>query len=182
VAATSHCGFVLGASFSRCCRDGAGLGRQIVVSANASGTVFYPRVYWHVTMDVEFWKNCGFVSCPNAGSYYCKTSCQTGGFSSPTAFVAITQSGLCGTGIVLQAGGGQASTTIQDCGPTAGGGCSNPYWFNGNIPSIGGCMTDLLYQNLGLGNLGCTSSGCSNACVNGAPNVTKPAVYWRFAN
>lgn len=70
-------------------------------------------------MDVERWKNCGFVSCPNAGSYFCQTSCQSNGFSSPTAFVAVTQSGLCGKGIALETSGGAGftSTTIQDCGP-----------------------------------------------------------------
>lgn len=143
--------------------------RTLDVGFDSSQTDFQPWVYWQVTMDVERWKNCGFVSCPNSGSYYCTTSCQSGGFSSPTAFVAITESGLCGKGIVLEASGGGGwssfnTTTIQDCGPAAGGGCSNPYWFTGNIPTMGGCLSDALATQLGIAN-GCNPGPYGQATV-----------------
>lgn len=142
--------------------------RQITVGSTSglNGATFTANLYFQVTMDVERWKNCGFVSCPNAGSYFCTTSCDSSGFSSPTSFVAVTESGLCGTGILIEtsSGGSLTATTIQDCGPASGGGCSNPYWFTGSIPTMGGCLSDSLATHLGIAN-GCNPGPYGQATV-----------------
>ncbi len=126
--------------------------RRATIGGGPSSTVW---LYWEVVMDQEDWKNPGFVSCPNAGSYYCQTSC-TNGFASPTPFVALP-GGLCGKSnvyIEAQTGGGWSGlkeAPIEDCGPHT---CSNPYWLYSdsgadNSPYPGGCMSDALYTQLG---------------------------------
>jgi hypothetical protein len=132
--------------------------------------LFY--VYWQVTMDEEVWHNCNVTTCPDSGAYACQTACDPSGLPQNSKFIAITQSGLCNKGIRVEArppSGGSwsslTSTTIQDCGPASGGGCSNPYWFNGNIPTMGGCLSDALMGALGI----------SHTCSTG-----QATVLWRF--
>jgi hypothetical protein len=163
---------------------------KIFVGDDSSATDFYPWVYWKVTMDVERWKNCGFTGCtynsngcanPN-GSYYCTVAsgcgpgCTTSnknqpqGYSSQTAFVALPYAGLCGTGIVLEASHGSSwsfltSTTVGDIGP---GSKTDDYWFTGGIPTMGGCLSDLLASNTGI------SKGCNPGPYGQA------TVLWRF--
>lgn len=144
--------------------------RSISVASSSSKNTFQAHLYWKVMMDVELWQNCGFISCPNKGSYYCQTACDGGGFAQKTQFVALT-SKLCNAGIILEAqpsGGGWsglASTTQQDVGPTTG----NAYWFTGSIPSMGGCLSDALAGALGVKN------GCSGGAAYG-----QAMVVWRF--
>jgi hypothetical protein len=153
--------------------------RDITVNdrtTNMSATA-NPLVWFYTGMDLERWTQCNFTSCHQAGSYYCQTSCQPNGYSQPTAFIAVTGSGLCNVGIVLEAqdvstGGAfsaATNTTIQDCGPAQGGGCSNPYWNSGTVPAMGGCMSDQLMTNLNIRN------GCNGTQPYGQANV-----YWRF--
>ena len=147
--------------------------RDITVQDVGTGVSSIQRIFvwFQVRMDVERWQNCDFNGCPNPGSYNCQTSCNPNGFASPAQFVAVTQSGLCNRGIVLKAqqpGGAWASaaTTIQDCGPRT---CSNPYWSTGTVPTVGGCLTDLLATNLGIPN------GC-----NGSVPFGTATIQWRF--
>lgn len=128
-------------------------------------------VWFQVTMDVEFWKNCNFTSCPNVGSYFCQTACRTGGFPNKTEFVGLT-SRVCGSGLLVKAMTGSgwsatSSTTVEECGPIPG--CTDNYWNTGAVPSSGGCLSDLLATNLGI------SNGC-----NGSTPFGRAAVLWRF--
>jgi hypothetical protein len=60
------------------------------------------NVWFSVWVYVEFWKNCNFTSCPNAGSYYCKAACASGGYANPTPFMALTSTSVpCGTSVLL---------------------------------------------------------------------------------
>jgi hypothetical protein len=120
-------------------------------------------------MDVERWKNCNFVSCPNLGSYLCQTA-YTNGYSAPTAFVAVTASdrtNLYNNTVTVRYGSARATTFIGDAGPTLG----NYYWNTGTPPSIGGCLSDLLATNLGV------SNGCSGSTPYGSATV-----FWRFGS
>lgn len=165
--------------------------RDLTVTDNASGESSTQNIYvwFQVQMDVEFWKNCCFLACPNLGSYFCQTAYTSGGYSQPTAFVALTNSSISlkNQSVTVRSGSGRATAFVGDAGPVL----NQPYWNTGNAPpAIAGCVSELLYQNLGLGNLGCTSSGCPNACTgsacsNGAGggssvNVVNPGVLWRF--
>ena len=161
--------------------------RDLTVKDNATGISFTQNinVWFQVTMDVERWKNCNFTGCtfgsnncplPN-GSYFCATSylpCQTGqpsGYSSPTAFLAVTQSSrstLFNTTVSVRVGASKAVTFIGDAGPTLG----NPYWNTGAPPAIGGCLSDQLATNLGV----------SNGCTSGGTPFGQATVLWRFGN
>lgn len=150
------------------------IGRVFVVtgsnpfsSSTTSGTI---KMYFPVTMDLERWKNCNFVSCPQLGSYFCGTFCspyngspQPAGPSQPLPFIALTAS-ACDSNVRIVAGRNSsvAVTTVKDRGPTT----NNPYWLNGNRPSTGGCMTDALFDQLGL----------PYSCNSG-----REQVYWRFS-
>ena len=133
--------------------DGAG-------TTHFSGLV---KVYFSIRMDVERWKNCGFVSCPNLGSYFCTTACQQGGFSQQTKFVALTAS-TCDTSLIIINGQNSEVAQVKDVGPQT----NNSYWTTGNFPTIGGCITDVLADALGVQN------GC-NPGPFGQANIL-----WRF--
>jgi hypothetical protein len=122
------------------------------------------KIWFPVQMDIERWKNCGFQSCPNLGSYFCTSAC-SGGFSQPTSFVALTGTGVCNKSVRIRNtdNGSAQTTTVQDFGPT-----NSPYWNTGNIPTTGGCITEVLANALGVPN------GCSPGPV-GRANVI-----WRF--
>lgn len=113
-------------------------------------------VWFEVSMDAEFWKNCDFMSCPDLGSYVCTSACQVSGFPSPTPFLALTTSSasVCGRSVQVNANGITVTTTVQDKGPVL----DRPYWNDGNIPAIGGCVSDALMDQLGIAN-GCTAGG-----------------------
>jgi len=132
----------------------------------ATPGTFPVNVWFSVTMDIERWKNCGFGSCPNAGSYFCATACATGGFSQPTAFIALPKSGLCNSGVkvINTANNSSTTTTVQDAGPFS---TNNAYWQTGNIPTIAGCITDKLADTLGV------SYQCN-------PNSGQGSILWRF--
>lgn len=123
------------------------------------------------SMDVDRWKNCGFTSCPNPGSYVCQTACGPG-LTQPTAFVSLTSTGLCNLGIKVgnPANGMTQLTTVREVGPRT----TDSYWNTGVIPvfnpnnkpaTLGGCLSDVLMNNLGIPN-GCTSG--------------EQEVFWRF--
>lgn len=135
-----------------------------LVADGATATTGQVKVWFSVTMDIERWKNCNFSSCPNLGSYFCTTACVTGGFPSPSPFISLTAN-VCGANVRIRntANGVTFSTTVLDLGPTTG----NAYWNTGNIPTIGGCITDSLADSLGV------SYGCN-------PNVGQGSVLWRF--
>lgn len=134
-------------------------------SANVGGTF---NVYFSVTMDVERWKNCNFLNCPNLGSYFCMRGCDPfTGFSAPTSFVSLPDNSACGAFVrVVNAETGQfGGTNVSDIGPAPLG---NRYWLTGNTPSgIGGCLSDNFATLLGIDN------GCN-------PNHGEGRVYWRF--
>jgi hypothetical protein len=133
---------------------------------------FFLFTYFRVTMDVERWKNCGFTGCPNPGSYVCQTACGPG-LAQPTAFVSLTSTGLCNLGIKVgnPTNGMTQLTTVREVGPRT----TDSYWNTGAIPvfnpnnkpaTLGGCLSDVLMNNLGIPN-GCSSgeqeySGGSN--------------------
>lgn len=132
---------------------------------------FFLYTYFRVTMDVERWKNCGFTSCPNPGSYFCQLACGSG-LSQPAAFVSLTSTGLCNSGIIVAnpSNGMIQSTTVREVGPRT----SDAYWNTGSIPvfnpnnrpaTLGGCLSDVLMTNLGV----------SNGCNSGEAEVV-----WRF--
>jgi hypothetical protein len=86
------------------------------------------------------------------------------GFSTPFPFVALTAN-VCGANLIIRnsQNGATQSTTVLDLGPST----NRPYWNDGNIPSIGGCISDSLADQLGV------SYGCN-------PNVGQGSVVWRF--
>jgi hypothetical protein len=145
--------------------------RDLTVKDNAAAisTTQNINLWFNVFMDVERWKNCNFVSCPNLGSYLCQTA-YTNGYSAPTAFVAVTASdrtNLYNNTVTVRYGSARATTFIGDAGPTLG----NYYWNTGTPPSIGGCLSDLLATNLGV------SNGCSGSTPYGSATV-----FWRFGS
>ncbi len=129
--------------------------------ATATGII---KVYFSVTMDAERWKNCNFVSCPNLGSYFCQTACNPNGFSQPTEFISLTAN-ACGSQVrIFNPANSRGSTSsVRDLGPTT----NNAYWLTGNRPAIGGCLTEVLMDSLGIAN------GCN-------PNHGQATVLWRF--
>lgn len=152
--------------------------RQYVLTALGadSGTGFI-KVWFAVTMDVERWKNCDFVSCPNLGSYFCTTACIPNGLSQRTAFVALTATRLCSRGVLVRnpSNGITQSTAVQDVGPRT----NDPCWNTGNVPifdpnnrtaTLGGCLSERLADSLGVAN------GCSGTtpfgrwCTGGSNN------------
>jgi len=125
------------------------------ITLGTGSNAFGVWVHWQVTMDYEAWKNPGFVSCPNTGSYYCQTACDPNGFSQPTSFIAMTAK-VCGASVSAAAQhqnstwSGFVSKTQDDCGPAVNGTiCVTPYWFSNSIPQIGGCLSDQLFTTLG---------------------------------
>jgi hypothetical protein len=130
-------------------------------STNADGSF---NVYFPVTMDTERWKNCNFTSCPNLGSYFCTTSC-AGGFPQQTEFMAVTSNTACNKNVKIYVPSTQRSksSVVKDVGPST----NNTYWLTGNMPSIGGCLTDILMDSLGV------SNGCN-------PNHGQASILWRF--
>jgi hypothetical protein len=141
-----------------CCRT------YVLAASEATSTTGQVKVWFPVTMDIERWKNCNFAGCPNLGSYFCTSACAPGGFSSPFPFIALTDN-ACGAGVTIKntSNGVTQSTTVLDLGPTTG----NAYWNSGNIPSIGGCISDSLADSLGV------PYGCN-------PNRGQGSVIWRF--
>ncbi len=124
------------------------------------------NIYFNVMMDVERWKNCGFVDCPNLGSYFCTRGCNPfSGFESPTSFISLTDSSACGAGVrvVNSETGAFGGTNVSDLGPTT----NNKYWLTGNMPDMGGCLSDNLANLIGVDN------GCN-------PNHGEGFVHWRF--
>ncbi len=152
--------------------SGTGPMRDLTVTdstANVSSTqnIF---VWWYVFMDVEFWKNCNFVSCPNAGSYFCKTAYKSGGYSQQTSFLAVTNSSssLYNQAVTVRNGNSRSTSLIGDAGPVL----NQPYWNTGNTPpSIAGCLSDVLMTEVGIAN------GCHNGSSYGSGTI-----YWRFGN
>jgi hypothetical protein len=142
-----------------CCRS------YTLTATGATPGAGLVKIWFPVEMDIERWKNCGFQSCPNLGSYFCTTAC-SGGFSQPTSFVALTATGVCNESVRIRknTGGGIQITSVKDVGPTT----NNPYWTTGNIPGTAGCITDVLADALGV------SHGCSPA------NFGRANVIWRF--
>ncbi len=125
------------------------------ITVGSGSAAFGVWVHWRVTMDYEAWKNPGFTSCPNAGSYYCQTACDPNGFAQPTSFIAMTGK-VCHASVSVEAQhqdftwSGFVSTTQEDCGPAVNGTiCVTSYWFSNSIPSIGGCLSDQLFTTLG---------------------------------
>src|SRR3989442_978970 len=138
---------------------------MIVTGTTNFGGLF--NVYFSVTMDIERWKNCNFVSCPNFGSYVCLRGCSPfTGFEAPTSFIALPDSSACGAGIrvVNAATGAFGGTNVSDIGLAPLG---NKYWLTGNTPSMGGCMSENFATFIGVDN------GCN-------PNHGEGQVYWRF--
>lgn len=137
-----------------CCRSYALNATGATAGAGAA------KVWFPVKMDIERWKNCGFQSCPSLGSYFCTTSC-AGGFSQPTSFVALTAN-ACNSALMIRntVNGSTQSTSVKDVGPTT----NNPYWNTGNLPTIGGCITDVLADALGVSN-GCNPGPFGQATV-----------------
>jgi hypothetical protein len=137
--------------------------------ANANDTNVLINVWFSVSMDIERWKDCDFTSCPNLGSYFCTTACETGGFSQPTAFVALTTRAteVCDRAVLIRNrdSGTTQATTVQDVGPRT----NDPYWNTGTIPVLGGCVSDRLADNLGVPN------GCR-----GTTPFGRASVLWRF--
>jgi len=148
--------------------------RDINKNVSSTQNVF---VWFQVTMDVELWKNCNFVSCPNLGSYFCQTAYEPAGWSQPTAFVALTQSSsaLDGAMVTVRSGGSRQVAFVGDAGPVL----NNPYWNTGVVPVFdgtnnstkGGCLTDVLMTNLGI------SNGCKGTIAFG-----RSLIVWRFGN
>jgi len=156
--------------------------RDLTVKDNAtsiSATV-NPNVWFHTTMDVENWKNCGFTGCvydPNThcptpnGSYFCTTAylgCtpnQPSGYSSPTTFISITKKlSTSNVGVTVAYNGTSSTTIVGDLGPQT----NNAYWNTGTIPAQGGCLSDALATDLGINN-GCNPGPFGQA-----------SIYWRF--
>jgi hypothetical protein len=53
-------------------------------------------------------------------------------------------------------------------------GATRDYWLTGSVPSLGGCISDLLASDLGYANYGCGGTG---GCT---PYGGPINVYWRF--
>jgi len=130
-------------------------------STNTSGDF---NVYFPVTMDTERWKNCNFTACPNLGSYFCTTAC-AGGFAQQTEFMAVTSNTACNKNVKIwvPSTGRGSTSAIKDVGPST----NNTYWLSGDMPTIGGCLTEVLMTNLGV------SNGCN-------PNHGQASILWRF--
>ena len=139
-------------------------------AATSISTTKNISVWFHVAMDVEFWKNCGFVSCPNFGSYFCQTAYKPAGWPQPQSFIALTQSStsLANRTITVRNGTLRQVSFVGDAGPVL----NQPYWNTGSPPpSTAGCLSDVLAGNLGIAN------GC-----NGSVPFGGGTVFWRFGN
>ena len=137
--------------------------RDTVLSVVSTQNIY---VWWYVFMDTEFWKNCGFVSCPSPGSYFCKTAYLSNGYSNPTAFLALPASGYYQQNVTIRTSSSRQSSFVGDYGPVF----NTPYWNSGQTPpSHAGCLSDVLATNLGVAN------GC-----NGNQAYGSSWVYWRF--
>jgi hypothetical protein len=151
---------------------GTGPQRDLTVKDTASGISATQNIYiwWQVNMDVEFWKECNFVQCPELGSYYCATSYNSSGYGQKTAFLAITASSstLANQSIKVRNGSQSQVAFIGDAGPIL----NYPYWNNGAAPpTVAGCLSDLLATNVGI------SNGC-----NGSTGYGGGVILWRFGN
>jgi hypothetical protein len=151
---------------------GTGPMRDLTAADSAASISSTQNVYvwWYVFMDVEFWKNCGFVSCPSLGSYYCQTAYKSSGYSQPTPFLAVTasSSSLFNQSVTVRNGSSKATSFIGDAGPVL----NQAYWNTGNTPpSTAGCLSDSL----------ATSIGITNGCNAGGP-YGSGSIYWRFGN
>jgi len=147
----------------------AGRSYHVTFSSGSSSTNFggFFNLYFSVTMDVERWKNCDFVNCPNFGSYFCARGCDPfTGFLEPTSFITLPDGTACGAAVrVVNAATRQfGGTNVSDIGPAPLG---NRYWLTGNTPSMGGCLSDNFATLIGIDN------GCN-------PNRGEGRVYWRF--
>jgi len=146
-------------------------GRIYTITGNGatagSGIV---NVWFSVGMDIERWKNCNFAGCPNLGSYFCTTACVSSGFAQPTSFIALTAR-VCNSSVIVRFANPSTqvtttrTTTVQDVGPQT----NNAYWNTGSIPSIGGCLSEVLATDLGVDN------GCRGTTPYGHGTVL-----WRF--
>jgi hypothetical protein len=149
--------------------------RQIVTSANATGTVFFPYVYMSVTATLE-----GKVGKPTACGYVIPQNGQ---------FVTLPYSccSLCGQNVVVANGQNQQTAPVEDVGPwcpnTPGvppgntNTCSctaDAYWLGTGIPEAvilqqeGACNSNGAGMDLGNGT-------ASSIGINGMGGVT-----WKF--
>jgi hypothetical protein len=151
---------------------GTGPQRDLTVTDTASGIHATQNIYvwWQVNMDVEFWKECNFVQCPQLGSYFCATAYNPSGYAQKTAFLAITASSstLANQSIKVRNGPLSQVAFVGDAGPVL----NYPYWNTGAPPpTVAGCLSDLLATNVGI------SNGC-----NGSTGYGGGVILWRFGN